>query len=350
MCKFKTFEDIPQDFVEAYFKPNKVTKLTKSSFLNFINMLNENGHTLLSEYHKNQECVLIDFHCGHEASWIRPNNYKDGNRCYKCGCKKRNEQRFLNSKTEFELLVKENGHTLLTEYIGDKEKVLIDFNCGHEPHLIQPNVYKNGSGCPKCGHIKQVESWKINFYSKTEEERKEIIQKMKQTKANMTQEEKDEIIRKMRETKLNKTGGITNIYKHFRTKPYVKNWTNLVLQEKDYTCELSGIRGGKLAVHHLYSFSEIIVDAHIINNIEIKSQLGQYTFEELRLLEEYIVEWHKDTSNAVVLSEEVHKLFHINFMGGYTKHTTEQDYIEFKERYLNGEFNTEEIDSVTDVA
>lgn len=29
---------------------------------------------------------------------------------------------------------------------------------------------------------------------------------------------------------------------------------------------------------------------------------------------------------------------------------TQEQYIEFKERYLNGEFNTEEIDSVTDVA
>ena len=168
----------------------------------------------------------------------------------------------------------------------------------------------------------------------------------------MSQEEKDEIIRKMRETKLTQTGGVTNVYKHFRNRPYIKEWVNLVLQERDYTCELSNIRGGYLEVHHLYSFSEIVIDAHIINNIEIKSQIGQYTLEELNLLEHYIREQHQDTNNAVVLSREIHELFHIEFMGGFIKHATEEDYIEFKQRYLNGEFNTEEEhkDSTTNVA
>ena len=47
-------------------------------------------------------------------------------------------------------LLHENGHELLSEYINDKTKVLINFNCGHEPHWVIPNSYKSGKRCPKC--------------------------------------------------------------------------------------------------------------------------------------------------------------------------------------------------------
>lgn len=47
-------------------------------------------------------------------------------------------------------LLKENNHKLLSEYINKSTKVLINFNCGHEPHWTTPDNYKNGNRCPLC--------------------------------------------------------------------------------------------------------------------------------------------------------------------------------------------------------
>lgn len=51
-------------------------------------------------------------------------------------------------------LVKENGHTLLSEYSNVRGKVEIDFNCGHSSHLISPNHYRRGRACPLCSESK----------------------------------------------------------------------------------------------------------------------------------------------------------------------------------------------------
>ena len=47
-------------------------------------------------------------------------------------------------------IAQNNNHRLLSPYISEKDKVLIDFNCGHQPNLITPNSYKSGVRCPVC--------------------------------------------------------------------------------------------------------------------------------------------------------------------------------------------------------
>ena len=105
-------------------------------------------------------------------------------------------------------------------------------------------------------------------------------------------------------------------------------------KQANYTCQLTG-RQGQLPVHHLKAFSTIVLDAHNLHNIQIKDQVKDYTQGELKLLKEYVESWHKDNSNAVVLSEDVHNLFHKLYGKG---NNTPEQYIEFKERYLAGEF------------
>ncbi len=55
-----------------------------------------------------------------------------------------------------------------------------------------------------------------------------------------------------------------------------------VLEERNYTCEITGEKGGKLSVHHLYNFS---------------------THPELRF----------EKSNVIVIKKDLHKLFHIKY-------------------------------------
>lgn len=60
----------------------------------------------------------------------------------------------LQSRIKFIDKVKNNGHELLTTYIDAKEKVLIDFKCGHEPNYLTPNSYLRGTMCPICSNKK----------------------------------------------------------------------------------------------------------------------------------------------------------------------------------------------------
>ena len=140
--------------------------------------------------------------------------------------------------------------------------------------------------------------------------------------------------------KMNYKGGITPISKHLGNLPVVRQWFDDSKQQANYTCELTGKVGGNLHTHHLKAFSIIVKEAHELHNIQVKPQVKDYTKEELHKLEEYVASWHKDNSNAVVLSEEAHDLFHrAKNKGGYGKGgNTPEQYEEFKQRYLNGEF------------
>ena len=129
-------------------------------------------------------------------------------------------------------------------------------------------------------------------------------------------------------------GGITPISMHLRGLN--EQWFNDCKQQANYTCELTGKVGSKLNTHHLKAFNTIVLEAHELHNIEIHEIIGEYTQEELHKLEEYVESWHKDTSNAVVLSEEVHTLFHSLYGSG---DNTPEQFEEFKERFLKGEFD-----------
>ena len=133
--------------------------------------------------------------------------------------------------------------------------------------------------------------------------------------------------------KLNYKGGITPISIYLRNLN--EQWCNNCKQQVKYTCELTGKVGYKLNTHHLKAFNTIVLEAHELHNVEIHEIVGDYTEEELYKLEEYVASWHKDNSNAVVLCDEVHTLFHSLY--GYGNNTKEQ-FEEFKKRYLNGEF------------
>ena len=148
--------------------------------------------------------------------------------------------------------------------------------------------------------------------------------------------------------KMGYKGGITPISIYLRSLPVVKQWRKDTYIRENNKCQLTGkqVHGGNSDVHHLYGFNMIVLEAHTINAIEIKQQVKDYNEEELHKLEEYVASWHKDTSNAVLLCDEVHDLFHNckdkdgNVLYGYGNNTPEQ-FEEFKTRYLNGEFDTE---------
>lgn len=76
-------------------------------------------------------------------------------------------------------------------------------------------------------------------------------------------------------------------------------WRKSVFERDNYTCEISGEKGGRLAAHHLISWS---------------------SNEDLRL----------ELSNGVTVSENLHREFHKTY--GYSNNTREQ-FEEFKSNY-----------------
>lgn len=77
-----------------------------------------------------------------------------------------------------------------------------------------------------------------------------------------------------------------------------KAWFRYLLSKNNYTCAVTGERGCRLSVHHLYSVC---------------------SRPELR--------W--DESNVVVVREDIHKKFHIEHMGGFSVPCRPDDFKEF---------------------
>ena len=121
------------------------TDKSRNAYIGLCELLNKNGHILESDYINNSTKVDINFNCGHKPHSIVPGAYKRGIGCPVCSGKSSEY-----AKEEFYKLVEKNNHIILGEYINIKTKILIDFNCGHKPHSITPDCYKNNQGCAMC--------------------------------------------------------------------------------------------------------------------------------------------------------------------------------------------------------
>ena len=155
---------------------------------------------------------------------------------------------------------------------------------------------------------------------------------------------KDEEFRQMHSDKMSGDsnpswkGGITPIREYLRLLPVVIKWVEDAKENVNYTCELIG-KECYVETHHIKPFCELVVEAHMLNGIQIKEIVADYTEEELKLLIAYITKWHQDFSNAIVLSKEVHNYFHNVFMKGKDRESSVEDIEEFKQRFLKGEFD-----------
>lgn len=52
----------------------------------------------------------------------------------------------------------ENNITVLSAYLGDKEKILVDYNCEHKQHWITSHNLKKGQRCPRCSNVCPIQS------------------------------------------------------------------------------------------------------------------------------------------------------------------------------------------------
>lgn len=152
----------------------------KEGYINFCKILDRINFELVSDYIGSQEKVELVYKFNSNVVLnMSPNHFK--NKTYKAIVKFKNNliengdefirfiglsdggrliaqiKTFDSSEVEIDIsrydlfntsrkdtydYCKEKGYKILSPYIKDREKILIDFNCGHDPHGIIPSHLK----------------------------------------------------------------------------------------------------------------------------------------------------------------------------------------------------------------
>jgi hypothetical protein len=149
--------------------------------------------------------------------------------------------------------------------------------------------------------------------------------------SSFTAEERKEKWGKSRDNHNLWKGGVTEL--NVTLRYYLSEWKRKELINNNYTCFITGIRGGDLDVHHITPFHEIRDAILSEAGLETKKTIADYTSAEVDMLRKRIIEAHK-TEKGYAIKPEIHKLFHRLY--GFK--TNEADLIEFKNRYNFGEF------------
>ncbi len=211
------------------------------------------GCILISKKYINNETKLeYECNCGRTA-WISLSSFQRGRRCYKCGIKKI----IIKKRYTLEQVKKifENGGCKLLETVYKGSKIKMEYICNcRRTAWITLSDFQSGRRCKKCAieRISGKNHYRYNF--------------------DLTEEERE-------------IG---------RNYPEYDKWRKDVYERDNFTCCITGKRGGDLVVHHLDSYD---------NN------------KELRII----------LSNGITISEEYHKLFHkIYGMGNNTREQFEE--------------------------
>lgn len=127
-------------------------------------------------------------------------------------------------------------------------------------------------------------------------------------------------------------GGILSLKTEFRSR--ISDWKNASMSFCNYKSVVTGKNFDH--IHHTTSFTNILEECLKNTNIQIKSKIGDYTDEELILLEKEIQKLHIVYGYGACIEKNIHKLFHDNY--GYTNFSPE-NFVEFLNDIDIGKYN-----------
>jgi hypothetical protein len=232
--------------------------------------------------------------CPNDHTWkINFISFLEGTRCKKCSDLRNAELQKKDIKIVFEAFTLK-GFIILDDlenvYKNNVSKIKVLCDNGHESKMTYASISR-GSGCKKCS-----------------------IENNKGENCYLWK------------------GGITPIHNYLRS--YIEPWKIDSKVNSGYKCVITGKRFD--TIHHLYPFSNIMFETFQETRIGIRVKVSDYSEEELKILVDKCLEIHYRHPLGVCLTNEVHDLFH-NLYSKYDN--TPDQFEEFKQRYLLGEFN-----------
>lgn len=256
----------------------------------------DKGYYLLTDNYINNDQTLEYICLKHKEKGIQTTKYINFNgikdNCEFCIREKKSERyrhdfTFVKSIFEFKEL-----ELLETNYINEQQK--LKFICKKHPNKIQSisfnALYHQDQTCYECS-----------------------------------------VEKRSGENHYNWKGGITDLSRYMRLK--LISWKEDSSKNCNYKCVITGQKFND--IHHLYSFNKILKETLDNLSLELKIHIGDYTNEELISIENEFERIHKQYPLGVCLSKDIHTLYH----SIYGDDNTPEQFEEFQERYLSGEFN-----------
>lgn len=121
---------------------------------------------------------------------------------------------------------------------------------------------------------------------------------------------------------------------YLRYSPQMKKWRTKYTLKYNNKCAISGKhRKGCMHIHHIIPHHTIRNEVLYDLNLPLHRYVDEYTEEELKAISSRYIDKHSGFEGILML-KRVHKLFHKI----YGNNTTMENYLEFKERWDNGEF------------
>jgi hypothetical protein len=297
--------------------------------------------------------------CGNEWYMI-PRFVWRGNGCKKCGYKDGSAQNRMPIE-EVRQYIEDNNCKLISDvYVNDKEKIDIQFECGH----IKPmsfDCFKRGHRCQDCAKLNKKDDPKkysmekilklmidnnlelIEFPDGYKNRESRIIYKCQHGHTNdcrfayfMENKTCKECVRikqsinQLGSKGSNWQGGLTELKVY--TNKFIIDWKRKSMKDCDYKCVITGKRFSD--IHHLYGFNLILKEAVYELGLEQKELNGDYTDDQIYLIILKIQELHKKYPLGVCLTKDLHVLFH-KYYGSGDNYPWQFD--EFKQKIVSGE-------------
>lgn len=345
------------------YKSNFISKYNYNYVKNFIENESNSGCKLISDKYVNvDDKLLIECRCGNKfkTRFIR---FLKGKRfCNKCGRKAKFEsQKYTYEEVKrFIEVESQSGCELLSDiYISSTDKLIIQCKCGV---IFETTFYNFKSGKKReCCECKKVSGYRrgvsrsritkekiIDFLSKYNFELVELAEELKDGDSRFIircskGHEYETCYRSMYVGKCSCRicsydkfkgsnnpswkGGLTPLYEHLRC--ILEQWKKDSMQNCNYKCVITGDEFD--VIHHLYGFNLILEET--INNLNylIYQNIGDYTEEELKNIEQECLDLHYKYGLGVCLRKDIHIEFHQLY--GKMNNTPEQ-FEEFKRMKL----------------
>jgi hypothetical protein len=316
----------------------------------------------LIKYTAIKEYATFECDQGHQWSTVTSSVANVGTGCPECEKINRVSPRKLSFEKVKEYIESFNCVLLSNDYLSNSKKLLIKFECGHIQNLSYADFQK-GVRCHVCAKKKMAEKFKrppeeiFEFLNENNLKFVEFVGEYKNganyiifecEKGHKTKRRVAEIFvvseclecskarrRKFYRGKNNHSwkGGLTPLRKYLQNE--IKEWKQLSLKASNYTCTITNEKSRDLDVHHLVTFSKILLESIDEINLQLKDTIGEYSQDELNELILKVQEIHY----RYPLGAPVKRAYHHRFHGlyGTDGKTTPEQWYEFVDRVHSGE-------------